>query len=104
MSKLRFSLTVLFLCVSVSVTVSRAADEPTNAPAVFPDKNLEAAVRKFVIEKRDTDKPLTESDLANLSTIKGNNLGITNLSGLEKCVNLALLDLANNKITDLSPI
>src|SRR5689334_9929813 len=79
----------------------RSAD--TNAP-IFSDPNLEKAVRKYVFEKRDTDKPLVEADVVNLSTIQGNGMGVTNLAGLEKCQNLASLDLAKNKITDLQPL
>jgi internalin A len=72
--------------------------------SIFPDKKLEAAVRKFVFEKRDNDKPITEADVANLSTIQGNGMGIKNLTGLEKCRSLASLDLAKNAITNLGPI
>src|SRR5436309_6193650 len=78
----------------------------TNPPAapIFLDKNLEAAVRKFVFEKRDNDKPLVEADLVSLSTIQAVGLGITNLTGLEKCQSLASLDLAKNKISNLQPL
>lgn len=72
--------------------------------SIFPDKNLEKAVRKFVFEKRDSDKPITESDVANLSTIEGKGLQIKDLTGLEKCRSLASLDLAKNSITNLGPI
>jgi internalin A len=72
--------------------------------ALFPDKNLEKAVRKHVFEKRDNDKPLVEADVSSLSTIKADGMGITNLAGLEKCVSLASLELAKNKIKDLTPV
>lgn len=85
-------------------TVALGADTPAPETPIFKDKNLEAAVRKFVFEKRDNDKPLTESDLANLSTIQATGKGIKDLTGLEKCQNLASLDLAQNEITDLSPL
>jgi internalin A len=75
-----------------------------NAQSIFPDKNLEAVVRTQVFEKRNTDKPLTEEDVVNISTLKGKNKGIKNLSGLEKCRSLAELDLAGNEIEDLAPI
>ena len=80
-----------------------AQSEPPSA-SLFPDPNLEKAVRKFVFEKRDNDKPLVEADVVNLSTIQGTGLGITNLAGLDKCQSLASLDLAKNKITDLTPL
>ena len=91
----------------------RAADAAANAVAatsappaapLFLDRNLESAVRKFVFEKRDNDKPLVEADLATLSTIEAKGLAITNLAGLEKCRELASLDLSRNKIADLSPL
>src|SRR5436190_24398263 len=78
--------------------------DSTSDTPVFKDKNLEKAVRKFVFEKRDNDKPITEADVANLSTIQGAGMDIADLSGLEKCQNLALLDLPKNKIQDLAPL
>src|SRR5688500_10245439 len=96
----RFLLPMVFAVAGV-LTLTHAAE--TNV-VVFPDKQLEAAVRKFVFEKRDNDKPLVESDVVNLSTIQATGLGITNLSGLEKCQSLASLDLAKNRISDLSPL
>ena len=82
----------------------RLAAAEASGQSLFPDKNLERAVRKYVFEKRDTDKPLVEADVVNISTIEGKGLGIADLTGLEKCVSLASLDLARNKIKDLSPL
>jgi Leucine-rich repeat (LRR) protein len=107
MKKFAGSLVRILLAVLVCPTPLWCAETPPPAPsavASFADPNLEAAVRKFVIEKRDTDKPLTEADLVNLSTIQGVGLGITNLAGLEQCQNLAALDLSKNKIIDLRPL
>src|SRR5215216_1212117 len=92
---------------------SHAADAKTNKTdaatnklevSIFPDKNLEVAVRKFVFEKRDNNKPITEADVSSLSTISGPGLQIKDLSGLEKCKSLASLDLAKNQISNLTPI
>jgi Leucine-rich repeat (LRR) protein len=95
---------VTILClICLAATSSYGQSTQTNI-VEFPDKNLEAAVRKFIFEKRDNDKPLVESELVNLSTIQGVGRGITNLSGLEKCENLASLDLSKNKISNLGPI
>lgn len=90
---------------------SRAAD------SIFPDKALENAVRRYVFEKRNNDQPLTEDDVKNISTIsfKGFTFDldskrverkekIKDLTGLEKCVSLRLLDLEDHQITDISPI
>ena len=82
---------------------SLAADSSSEAP-VFKDKILEKAVRKFVFDKRDNDKPIVETDVVNLSTIQGVGMEIADLSGLEKCASLASLDLSKNKIKDLTPL
>src|SRR5688572_8725725 len=79
-------------------------EEAPPPPPIFKDKNLEKAVRKHVFEKRDNDKPLVEADVANLSTIEARGLGITDLTGIEKCISLAALDVATNKISDLSAL
>ena len=72
--------------------------------SIFPDKNLEAAVRKFVFEKRDNNKPITEADVVSLSTINGSGMQIKNLAGLDKCKSLASLDLSKNQISKLDPL
>jgi Leucine-rich repeat (LRR) protein len=90
---------LLALAISLPMLNARAEDAP-----LFPDRNLEKAVRKQVFEKRDNDKPLVEADVSSLSTIKADGMGITNLAGLEKCVSLASLELAKNKIKDLTPL
>ena len=79
-----------------------SAPEPEEP--IFPDKNLEAVVRQSVYAKRNNDEPITESDVLNVSTVKGRGKGIRDLTGLEKCRSLALLDLAGNQITDISPV
>src|SRR5580765_3363659 len=97
------SLTGMLLVWSLSSAPSFSAESSSDAP-VFKDRNLEKAVRKFVFDKRDNDKPVTESDVANLSTIQGVGMDIADLSGLEKCLNLASLDLPKNKIKDVTPL
>jgi internalin A len=93
---------VFFLLMPIGQ--ARAADAEPPPKPLFVDKNLEAAVRRYVFDKRENDKPLVEADLLNLSTIEAKGLGITNLTGLEKCRELASLDLSNNKISDLTPL
>ena len=96
-------LAFVFLLAFCSSLASAAESPPPEKP-IFKDKKLEAAVRKFIFEKRDNDKPIVEADLVNLSTIQANGLELTDLSGLEKCQSLASLDLSNNKIANLQPL
>src|SRR5882724_1137904 len=93
----------MLLVWSLSSAPLISAESSSDAP-VFKDKNLEKAVRKFVFEKRDNDKPIIEADVANLSTVQGAGMDIADLSGLEKCLNLASLDLPKNKVKDLAPL
>ena len=92
----------LSLLVAASAVCTFAAE---NAPVpLFPDQNLQKAIRQFVFEKRDKEDPLVADDVSNLSTIKAANRDISSLAGLEKCVSLASLEIARNDITDLSPL
>ncbi len=70
----------------------------TAAAGPIPDKGLEAAVRQQVFEKRDKTDELTEEDLKKVFILEGKNKGIKDLTGLEKCPNLALINLAGNEI------
>jgi hypothetical protein len=72
--------------------------------AIFPDKALEAAVRKQVFAKRDNQEVITAEDVATVSIIEGKKAGIKDLTGLEKCKSLASLTLPENQITNLAPI
>ena len=65
------------------------------------DPNLEAAIRE------ELDKPLeriTAEDLAALTELRAAYRDISNLAGIQYCVNLRYLDLDANQISDLSPL
>ena len=78
-------------------------EEPKEEP-IFADKNLEKAVRQQVFDKRHTDEPIYAKDVAQVSTVNATGLGVESLSGLEHCKALASLELADNRIKDISPI
>jgi internalin A len=92
---------VLFLAVFVAFDFSARR---ATAEDLFPDKNLEAAVRQEVFDKRNKPDPLVEADVVNISQVIGKGKKITNLKGLEKCKSLQTIDLENNEIVDLSPL
>ncbi len=92
------------VCAVLSISMLSLVSDLTAQNAIFPDKNLEAVVRSYVFEKRNNAQPLVEDDVVNISTIKGNNKGIQDLAGLEKCRSLASLDLAGNEITRVDAI
>lgn len=86
---------LLILVICSLVASADAAD-------LFKDKALEAVVRE-TLKKGEKDE-LKEADLKDIYIMNGDGRGITDLSGLEKCPNMAQLRLAGNKIKDLKPI
>ena len=79
--------------VAALVGVAFASPMPAQ---IFPDANLEAAVRNYVFEKRNNSEPITADDVASISTITARNKGIKDLTGLEHCKRLMLLELPDN--------
>lgn len=78
---------------------------PTSfAQDLFPDKALEAAVRREVFEKRYNTEPITAEDVKNISQVVGKGKGIKNLEGLQHCKALMKIDFEKNEIEDLSPL
>lgn len=90
----------IFLCFAILVVASRLA----LAQDLFPDKALEAAVRKEVFAKRYNQEPLTKEDVKTISQIKARGAGVKNLSGIEHCVAVQEVDFENNDISDLTPM
>jgi Leucine-rich repeat (LRR) protein len=72
--------------------------------SIFPDKNLETAVRRYVFAKRESSDPITKDDVKDISEIVARKRGIKDLSGLEHCRSIMLIDFAGNEISDLSPL
>lgn len=89
---------------------------PTGREAVtFIDENLEAAIRNALfiegIKRKDDallrkplDEEITVTELAKLTKMEAISRNITNISGLEYCINLTYLNLVDNKISDISPL
>jgi Leucine-rich repeat (LRR) protein len=68
---------------------------------VFPDKNLEAAVRETL---KKPEGPLTRGDLEGMEELEIVEKAIEDLTGLEHAVNLTGLYLSRNEISDVSPL
>jgi internalin A len=90
--------------IGLFVAALSLVSSPLVAEDLFPDKGLEAAVRREVFAKRDNQEPLTAEDVKNISQVRGRGKGIKSLQGLEHCRSLALIELAENEIVDLAPI
>ena len=68
---------------------------------VFPDPNLETAIRGVVNKPEGS---LSSSDLEKVIVLIASGRNISNLTGLEYCVNLQELYLSGNHIRDISPL
>ncbi|WP_051962683.1 leucine-rich repeat domain-containing protein [Mesoaciditoga lauensis] len=71
----------------------------------FPDPNLEALIRKAINKPTG---PICESDLLQITSLKydwpDSDKKISNLEGIQYCINLTDLELEGNSIFDISPL
>jgi len=67
----------------------------------FADADLEAAIREAIDVQ---DGPIHASDLEELTSLSASARNISDLSGLEYCVNLTHLDLSHNQIGSIGPV
>ncbi|MCA1320403.1 leucine-rich repeat domain-containing protein [Bacillus tianshenii] len=74
--------------------------EPSGEIVQFPDAQLTQAIKTQLGIERE----IFESDLDRLTTLHAADLGITDLTGLEKAVNLEILYLYFNDISDITPL
>ncbi len=68
---------------------------------VFADANLEFYIRTQIGKPSGT---LTANDLAGVEEIYAASSGISDISGIEYCVNLKILDLSRNSIRSIEPL
>jgi hypothetical protein len=91
-----------WLCVgSFGLSLFAATASAQDKPLV-PDKNLETALKAEL--KKKAEEPLKEEDLKNVFFLEAKKKEIADLTGLEKCPNLALINLSGNKLTNLAPL
>ena len=79
--------------------------QPDLLPGGFvhiPDVNLRAAIAEAL--GKSPNAPITAEDMQGLTRLDAPNRGIQDLTGLQVAPNLSFLHLADNEISDLSPI
>jgi Leucine-rich repeat (LRR) protein len=90
--------------ISNDIEETLSAKKIDNTIITFPDKNLEALIRKS-INKPNGD--IYTSDVEKIEKIESNPLdvdSIYDLSGIDKLTNLKELNLPGNKIKNLEPL
>jgi Leucine-rich repeat (LRR) protein len=90
--------------VALAVSVPLMLPQFVVAQDLFPDKGLEAAVRREVFAKRNNAEALTKDDVKNISQVKAKGKAIKNLEGMQHCVSVQEIDFENNEIVDLKPL
>jgi Leucine-rich repeat (LRR) protein len=91
-------------CGGGEVTPPPGEEEEEAAPpeiVTFADANLEAAIRGTINKPQGA---IYTSDLESLTRLEAPAGDISNLTGLEYCVNLESIRLENNNISDISPL
>lgn len=68
----------------------------------IPDANLRAAINAAL--GRNSMDNVNRGELAGLTSLTANGVGINDLTGLEYAINLTTLDVRNNGITSTAPI
>ena len=81
--------------------VGTAMPACSDATVTFPDLSLDTAIRDTI---NKPEGPILISDLKSLTMLKIQEIGISDLTGLEHCINLQYLELWYNNISDLSPL
>ena len=94
MYKSLFSLTIVLL---ISINIANAQEQHW-----MPDPNLRKAVRKEMGVPAGV--PITEIDIAKVVRLNAASMDITDLTGLERFVNLENIVAHHNRIEDLHPL
>ena len=68
---------------------------------IFPGHNLERVIRNII---QKPEGAIYNTDLSNIVAIEAYHQNISNLSGIEYCVNVKEIYLSYNNITDLTPL
>ncbi len=84
------------------VVLLGACAAPVPETVTFPDENMEAAIRDAL--GKATGEAITPAELAGLTEFAATMQGITDLSGIEYCINLTVLNIWGNPISDLSSL
>ncbi|MFC1874855.1 redoxin domain-containing protein [Chloroflexota bacterium] len=85
----------------ITTTTTTTTPSITPSLALIPDANLEAAIREAINKPEGS---IYTSDLEAITILEAKERGISDLTGLEYCINLQGLNLDANNISDISPL
>lgn len=100
MKKLAGILSLVFVITSLFGTFAfAAADDEVN----IPDPKLKAALLSSGFNTTNDNK-MTEAEMKAVTYLPLSDMGITDLTGIEKCTKLYKIDISGNKIQSLEPL
>ena len=73
-----------------------------SSPVTIPDANLRAAIERKL--GKASGATITVAEMSRMDRLAANNVGISDLTGLEFAVNLKRLHLSDNNLTDISAL
>ncbi|RAQ28663.1 hypothetical protein DPQ25_07645 [Hydrogeniiclostridium mannosilyticum] len=71
-----------------------------NEPVTISDENLRKAICEALDKEYSEGVTITETEMASLTELVAENAGITDLTGLKYAVNLEVLDLSGNDLSE----
>lgn len=104
-------LAVTFVFLLLAALPTGCAKSDSNVPAqipieprivTFPDKNLETVIREAL--GKPSGGEILSTELAQLTELRIQYRGVSDLTGLEYCTNLTFLDIRGEPVTDISPL
>lgn len=99
---MRLQLRLSLLCFSLLVLAAPA--QSARAQEIFPDENLRAVIKEILVKKQINKEQIEEADLKSIYFLEVRGRGIKDLTGLEKCTNLASIKLPENEIESVAPL
>ena len=83
------------VCALVALLV---VANPAAADEIFPDEKLRAVIKEILVKKQINKDAIEEADLKTIYFLEASGKGIKDLTGLDKCTNLASIKLPKNEI------
>jgi internalin A len=98
--------TIILLCLYITIgftlqTLGPIVEAGPDDVVVFPDANLEAAIREALSKP---EGHITVADMKTITSLIAPSKGITDITGLDKATNLKVLYLPSNNIEELTPL
>lgn len=87
--------------LTTTTTITTTTTTTTTITVTFLDPNLEAAIREAINKPQG---PIYVSDLEPLTELRAGNRDLSELTGIENCINLRELELNGNNISDISAL